>query len=47
MITHWKDEQGSNWYKFIAKDIDMLLPAMEDVKFEEIVDEEERKNNDS
>jgi len=41
MITYFKDDEGNKWYQFKAKDIDMLLPAMEDVKFEEIADEEE------
>ena len=36
------NDEGNKWYQFKAKDIDMLLPAMEDVKFEEIADEEER-----
>ena len=36
MITYFKDDEGNKWYQFKAKDIDMLLPAMEDVKFEEI-----------
>ena len=44
MITYFKDDEGNKWYQFKAKDIDMLLPAMEDVKFEEIADEEERGN---
>ena len=42
MITYFKDDEGNKWYQFKAKDIDMLLPPMEDVNFEEIADEEER-----
>ena len=36
-ITHWK-ANGINYYKFKAKDINMLLPAMYDVKFEEMLE---------
>lgn len=39
MIIHYKiDKPGSKMdvYRFKAKDFDMLLPAMYDVKFEEI-----------
>ena len=35
MIVHW-EEQGVDYYKFKAKDIDMLLPTMIDVQFEKI-----------
>ncbi len=27
-ILAWKDQSGNQWYKFKAKDIDMLYPVM-------------------
>jgi hypothetical protein len=43
MIVHWEN-QGINFYKFKAKDIDLLLPAMYDVKFEEIINNNVKTN---
>jgi len=36
LITVWKKNKNT-FYKFKAKDFEMLLPTMVDVKFEEII----------
>ena len=41
MIVSWKDSEGIQWYKFKAKDIDMLYPAMVEDKFDDIKDKED------
>lgn len=38
LITHWKDEEGNNWYKFKKEDIDLFTQALYDQRFDEIVD---------
>ena len=39
MLIHWTNGD-INFYKFKAKDIDLLLPALYDQKFNEIVDQD-------
>tara|TARA_R100001530_G_scaffold136196_1_gene115731 strand:+ start:872 stop:1012 length:141 start_codon:yes stop_codon:yes gene_type:complete len=40
LLTHWKDEEGNNWYKFKKKDIDLFTKELYNQKFEEIIEEE-------